>query len=92
MTGEVFAALHDHTILGAFPAADEADDAGFDRGVTSAYERKDGIAALLFSARAIVLAGRFPAGGARDYLSGLLIGDELLNSPDPGLLSIRGLN
>jgi 2-dehydro-3-deoxygalactonokinase len=77
MTGEVFAALRDHTILGAFPAAAAPDDAAFDLGVVTAYADTDGLAALLFSARAMVLAGRLAAEGARDYLSGLLIGDEL---------------
>jgi 2-dehydro-3-deoxygalactonokinase len=81
MTGEVFAALRDHTILGAFPAGDDADEAAFDRAVLAAHEGPDGIAAQLFSARAMVLAGRLPAGAARDYLSGLLIGDELRAAP-----------
>jgi len=81
MTGEVFAALRDHTILGAFPAGTEADEAAFDTGVLTAYESAEGIAALLFSARAKVLAGKLPAAGARDYLSGLLIGDELRAAP-----------
>jgi 2-dehydro-3-deoxygalactonokinase len=81
MTGEVFAALRDHTILGAFSGGDEADEGAFDRAVLTARESTDGLAALLFSARAMVLAGHLPAEGARDYLSGLLIGDELRAAP-----------
>jgi 2-dehydro-3-deoxygalactonokinase len=82
MTGEVFAALRDHTILGAFAAGEEPDEGAFDAGVIAAYGAIGGNAALLFSARAMVLAGRLPAVGARDYLSGLLIGDELRAAPD----------
>jgi 2-dehydro-3-deoxygalactonokinase len=81
MTGEVFAALQAHTILGR-PARDagtpaSADGAAFDRGITTARESPDGIAPLLFSARTLVLTGRLPAADSLEYLSGLLIGDEL---------------
>jgi 2-dehydro-3-deoxygalactonokinase len=82
MTGEVFAALRDHTILGAFPPGEAEDAAAFERGVLAAHGAAEGIAALLFSARALVLTGLLPGSGARDYLSGLLIGDELRAAPD----------
>ncbi|HEX2942861.1 MAG TPA: 2-dehydro-3-deoxygalactonokinase, partial [Rhodopila sp.] len=39
---------------------------------------------LLFSARAFVLTGRMPASDSLDYLSGLLIGDELRSALQPG--------
>lgn len=81
MTGEVFAALRNNTILGAFPAPDQPDEAAFERGVAASYAATTGIAALLFSARALVLSGRLAADGAIDYLSGLLIGDELRAAP-----------
>ncbi|HJS84012.1 MAG TPA: 2-dehydro-3-deoxygalactonokinase [Acetobacteraceae bacterium] len=81
MTGEVFAALRDHTILGAFPAPETPDQDSFDRGVHAAHDTAEGVASLLFSARALVLTGRLPASGALDYLSGLLIGDELRSAP-----------
>ncbi len=81
MTGEVFAALRGHTILGAFPGAEAGDLAAFDRGVLAARDAAGGLAPLLFSARALVLTGRLPAEGAADYLSGLLIGDEVHAAP-----------
>jgi len=81
MTGEVFAALRDHTILGAFPAPEAPDQDSFDRGVHTAYESAESLFSLLFSARALVLTGRLSASGALDYLSGLLIGDELRSAP-----------
>ena len=81
MTGEVFAALQGHTILGR-PAREAGtpptgDGAAFARGVATARDSGDGLAPLLFSARTLVLAGRLPAADSLDYLSGLLIGDEL---------------
>ena len=81
MTGEVFAALQSHTILGR-PARDAGtppatDGAAFARGVTAARDNPDGIAPLLFSARTLVLTGQLPAADSLEYLSGILIGDEL---------------
>ena len=78
MTGELYATLKAHSILGrpAREAGAVADDAAFDRGV-AAVQGAEPLAALLFSARALVLDGRLPAAHSLDYLSGLLIGDEL---------------
>ncbi len=90
MTGEVFAALRDHTILGAFPAPETADQDSFDRGVHTAYVSAESLFSLLFSARALVLTGRLSASGALDYLSGLLIGDELRSAPKGARLLLVG--
>jgi 2-dehydro-3-deoxygalactonokinase len=89
MTGELFAVLRSHSILGRFapdgapaPSA-AAGDAAFLRGVAAA-RAGDGIAGLLFSARALVLTGGLAPGESLDYLSGLLIGDEIRAArPDP---------
>ncbi len=81
MTGEVFAVLRAHSILGRPAAAapepsPEESDAAFARGVLAV--REAGRAApLLFSARARVLAGDLAASASLDYLSGLLMGEEL---------------
>ena len=81
MTGELFAVLRDHSILGRSAVAVNDDDttgaAAFSRGVLAAQAEPAGLAPLLFSARALVLAKRLPANASLDYLSGLLIGDEL---------------
>ncbi len=80
MTGELFAVLQAHSILGR-PARDAGpatgDGAAFARGLAAARASTDGIAPLLFSARTLVLSGQLPAADSLDYLSGLLIGDEL---------------
>lgn len=81
MTGELFALLREHSILGrpareagGGPACDEA----FDRGVTAVRAAGTaGATALLFSARALVLGGQLRAADSLDYLSGLLVGEEL---------------
>jgi 2-dehydro-3-deoxygalactonokinase len=77
MTGEVFATLRGHTILGAFAPETAAEDAAFARGVLAAHQSDEGLAGLLFSARALVLTDRLEPGGAIAFLSGLLIGDEI---------------
>ena len=76
MTGELYAVLRAHSILGRMakaPPAEDAAQAAFERGVR-AGERA---APLLFSARALVIAGELGPDESLDYLSGLLIGEEL---------------
>ncbi len=78
MTGELFALLRRHSILGRDEAGDAgpaARDAAFVRGVRQAAS--DGAFARLFTTRALSLTGGLPPGAAADYLSGLLIGEEL---------------
>ncbi len=76
MTGELFATLKDHSILGKLMAAGPPDDNAFDEGVTRGLSG-DGILASLFSARSLALFDRLPAAAVEDYLSGLLIGGEI---------------
>lgn len=80
MTGELFAVLRKHSILGK-PAHDSelpSDTAAFELGVDTARETGEaGIAAALFSTRSRMLVGEITAEATPDYLSGLLIGDEL---------------
>jgi 2-dehydro-3-deoxygalactonokinase len=79
MTGETFAALRDHTILGRTmqtPAA--PDNEAFLRGVAVARGASEaGMLATIFSTRTLGLTGQLAAEQQPDYLSGLLIGHEL---------------
>lgn len=95
MTGEVFAALRDHTILGRtmeHPAGPH--HAAFDRGVEVARSPRGRLGALstIFSTRTLGLVGALPSASQPDYLSGLLIGHEIAGvgflgeHPDPVLL------
>ncbi len=83
ITGELFSVLRDHSILGrAAKDVSELPDratveAAFARGVLAAREATTGIASLLFSARSMVLAHRVEAEASLEFLSGLLIGDEI---------------
>jgi len=80
MTGEVFAALSNHTILGRTMArSDNLDEVAFDRGVAVALsaEGAAGPLSTIFSCRTLGLTGQLSADAQPDYLSGLLIGHEL---------------
>jgi len=78
MTGEVFGALKDHTILGRLMrAGDDAD--GFARGVREGAALGSAGALLnrLFATRSYGLMDRLADTALADYLSGLLIGAEV---------------
>lgn len=80
MTGEVFSALSNHTILGrTMQSAGAFDEVAFDRGVAVALSA-DGAAgplSTIFSCRTLGLTGQLSASAQPDYLSGVLIGHEL---------------
>lgn len=80
MTGELFAILSEHSILGRTQQRGAAfDGPAFDRGVQVALSLDGEIGPLstLFSARSLGLTGELSATEQVDYLSGLLIGHEL---------------
>jgi 2-dehydro-3-deoxygalactonokinase len=79
MTGEVFGALKDHTILGRLMRGDARDFAGFARGVREGAALDGGGALLnrIFATRTYGLTGRLADTALSDYLSGLLIGAEV---------------
>jgi 2-dehydro-3-deoxygalactonokinase len=80
LTGELFAVLSRHSILGRLATASGEDvvpAAAFARGVRHARDVAGGLASLIFSARSAVLVGDLPAEDSLEYLSGVLIGDEV---------------
>jgi 2-dehydro-3-deoxygalactonokinase len=84
VTGELFAALRDHTVAGAFAKAAPAKSAGeafalgVRRGAAAATcEGRSGLIGLLFGARSLPLMGALPEDDVGEYLSGLLIGAEI---------------
>jgi 2-dehydro-3-deoxygalactonokinase len=87
MTGEVFAALSGHTILGRTmdTEAPTRPDA-FDRGVARA-RRKGGGGLLhqLFGVRTLALMDELPPEEGASYLSGLLIGHEVAAALEGGV-------
>lgn len=76
MTGEAFAVLHGHSILGRLSRPGPPSEAAFLRGVEAA-KAPGALMARAFSARSLVLLGHLAAAEVADYLSGLLIGDEI---------------
>jgi 2-dehydro-3-deoxygalactonokinase len=79
MTGEVFGALKDHTILGRPMREGPRDNMAFARGVEEGTNLDSPGALLnrLFATRTYSLFGRLPDTSLADYLSGLLIGAEV---------------
>jgi 2-dehydro-3-deoxygalactonokinase len=79
MTGEVFAALSEHTILGrTMTTPDRPDTAAFLRGISVARNHGHaGMLATIFSTRTLGLTAQLAREEQPDYLSGLLIGHEL---------------
>ncbi len=78
MTGELFAALLGHTILGrladraAVPLVEQAFARGVARGLAEGELAHD-----VFGARTLALCGELAARDVADWLSGLLIGREI---------------
>lgn len=88
MTGELFEALTNATILKQTTTASEEDQTGVREGVLAGFER--GMESGLFGARVRgVLQGASNASN-RGYLSGLLIGSELRHARGNGPILIAG--
>ena len=78
MTGEVYAALTGHTILGRLMKLDAPHDEGaFARGVAYGLEAPQQLLHRIFSARTLGLFGALSEAALPSYLSGLLIGSEV---------------
>ena len=79
MTGEVFGALKDHTILGRLMSGTAADADAFARGVREGVSLSSAGALLnrVFATRTYGLTDKLPGTALSDYLSGLLIGAEV---------------
>lgn len=76
MTGEVYAALREHTILGRMMRDTGADGPAFDAGVRRSGQ-PGGLLHHIFGVRSLALAGSLSEADGPAYLSGILIGHEL---------------
>lgn len=79
MTGELFAVLRDHSILGRLMAQRRTDLNAFDEGVRRASQQS-GLLHHVFGVRTRILMEEMDAASLLDYLSGILIGHELASS------------
>jgi 2-dehydro-3-deoxygalactonokinase len=82
MTGELFAVLKEHSILGRLMHGEADDHAAFERGLAYARSGNGGLLKRLFSARTLGLFDLLPEAGVASYLSGLLIGSEIEEALD----------
>ncbi|MGH8713459.1 MAG: 2-dehydro-3-deoxygalactonokinase [Casimicrobiaceae bacterium] len=76
MTGELYALLVEHGILGRLLAPGE-DDAALEQGVCHSLRGDAAITHDLFAARTLALTDELAPSAVGDYLSGLLIGAEI---------------
>jgi 2-dehydro-3-deoxygalactonokinase len=78
MTGELYAVLREHSILGRLAATASPDDgAALERGVRASLREAAALPHDLFSARTLALTGALAPEAVADYLSGLLLGAEV---------------
>ena len=76
MTGEVFSALSENSILGRLMTGAGHDAAAFERGLVRSAD-PGGLLHHLFGVRAEGLFGAVPETGLKAYLSGILIGHDV---------------
>jgi 2-dehydro-3-deoxygalactonokinase len=81
MTGELFALLRDHALIGREMAGVPGDDDAFAQGVAASADGD--LLAALFGVRPASLLG-LRAEGAASYVSGLLIGSDVRARVRPG--------
>jgi 2-dehydro-3-deoxygalactonokinase len=76
MTGEMYAVLREHSILGRL-VTEGSDPDALARGVRMSLRDDAALSHDLFSARTLALTGALASAGVADYLSGLLLGAEI---------------
>ncbi|WP_170065785.1 2-dehydro-3-deoxygalactonokinase [Novosphingobium guangzhouense] len=82
MTGEIFAMLKAHSLIGAEMAGDVDADEEFRKGVEASADGD--LLAALFGVRAASVLGARAPGGAAAYVSGLLLGTDCRARVKPG--------
>jgi 2-dehydro-3-deoxygalactonokinase len=80
ITGETYAVLHKHSILGRLMVDDKDDEASFLRGVEMAFSDPAGLLHSLFSVRSLGLYNAIAPEHLSSYLSGLVIGTEVAHA------------
>jgi 2-dehydro-3-deoxygalactonokinase len=80
MTGEVFALLKNHSILGRLMTGDTNYEAAFERGVRGGLKDAGGFLHRIFSTRTLALFNEMPTDQLSSYLSGQVIGTEIAHA------------
>lgn len=94
MTGEIFAALKGHTILGTLMEGDDFNAEAFEMGVAAGLDAGTNLLHNLFHVRTLPLMDKIPKVATADYMSGMLIGTEVAAATrdieDIGTITIVG--
>lgn len=94
MTGEIFASLKGHTILGTLMEGDNFSEEPFKMGIAAGLDSRAHLLHNLFHVRTLPLMGKIPKTATADYMSGLLIGTEVAaatrDTQDCGIVTIVG--
>jgi len=96
MTGEIFAALKGHTILGTLMEGNEFNEQAFEMGVAAGLDTKANLLHNLFHVRTLPLMDKIPKVATADYMSGMLVGTEIAAGTRDiegiGIITIVGCN
>jgi 2-dehydro-3-deoxygalactonokinase len=93
MTGELYALLTQHSILGRLMRFEGPDAAAFERGAALGLAAPADVMHTIFAARTAGLMERLPAASLPDFLSGILIGAEIgsaTRNAKPARLTLLG--
>ncbi len=80
MTGEVFALLKNHSILGKLMTGETNNPAAFEQGVRASLKDPAGFLHRIFSTRTLALFNEMPTDHLSSYLSGQVIGTEIAHA------------
>ena len=80
MTGEVFALLKSHSILGKLLTSDTSSLQAFKQGVRASLKDPAGFLHHIFSTRTLALFNEMPTDHLSSYLSGQVIGTEIAHA------------
>jgi 2-dehydro-3-deoxygalactonokinase len=80
MTGEVFALLKNHSILGKLMTGETNNSAAFEQGVRPGLKDPAGFLHCIFSTRTLALFKEMPTDHLSSYLSGQVIGTEIAHA------------
>jgi len=80
LTGEVFALLKNHSILGRLMTGEVNSPAAFEQGVRIGLKDPAGFLHHIFSARTLALFNEMPTDQLSSYLSGQVIGTEIAHA------------
>lgn len=87
MTGEAFAVLLDHSILGRLAEGRDIDPAAFEAGVANGA-KGGALSHQLFGVRTRAITGELAPQQVAGYLSGVLVGHEVANLPPRSIVHV----